>query len=57
MNCPICGEQFNLTDLELSPAYLASDYSYATAEATCPHCGEELEFYYPLTEINGVEIK
>lgn len=56
MNCPNCNEKIEVFKLDLCGAYLASDNSYATAEGECPHCREQLEFYYPLTECNGVRV-
>ena len=56
MKCPSCSSTFKLEDLCVSPAYMASDFSYATAETNCPNCNEELQLYYPLTEVNGEKI-
>lgn len=53
MKCPICETTI---DPDVLIPCLASDGSYCTAETVCTKCGEELELYFPLTEINGEEI-
>lgn len=56
MNCPICRKEISYDQLQCLIPCLSSDASFATAETYCEHCGDELEFYYVLKEINGEEV-
>lgn len=52
MNCPYCHKDVLKALSETIIICAASDGSYGTADAVCPHCKEEIQLYYPLTEIN-----
>lgn len=51
MKCPNCGKEIDLEKLPTLYGNMASDGSYVTADSVCYHCKEEIQLYYPLTEI------
>ena len=61
MKCPHCKKEFSYAQIQhmIGPHMdLASDGSYINVATSCPFegCEGDIEFYFPLTEINQEKV-